>query len=122
MLLFCLLLSLKPQADAYAWTDPGAGSANAEIQVDAAGGVMSFVYGANSGGNAFDSSGFKPTWAQDASGYVTEVVNDTFYRTTDKTITYGDGLPPAPIQYDIAGNPAQETDPLGRITVKATMA
>ena len=52
---------------------------------------MSFVYGANSGGNAFDSSGFKPTWAQDASGYVTELVNDKLYRTTDKTVTYGAG-------------------------------
>ena len=84
---------------------------------DAAGGITSYVYGLNSGGNAFDSSGFKPTMMVDADGYVTSVVNDALYRTTQKAVAYDTGVWSATnTAYDAVGNAVQQTDPLGNTT------
>ena len=84
---------------------------------DAAGGVTSHVYGLNSGGNAFDSSGFKPTMVVDVDGYTTLVTNDALYRTTQTAVGYATGLWSATnTAYDAVGNAVQVTDPLGNVT------
>ncbi len=77
-----------------------------------------FVYGTNSGGNGFDSSGFKPVKTIDPRGIVTNVTYDAMYRPLVKSIVYQAGAPPAATttQYDKVGNSVVTTDPLGHQT------
>jgi RHS repeat-associated protein len=85
--------------------------------VDPAGNSTTYQYGANCGGSAFDSSGFKPTKTIAPRGVVTEVTYDKLYRPTLTNIT----APNTPTvststKYDKVGNPVLATDALGRQT------
>ena len=64
--------------------------------VDALSNTTKFKYdGPNCGGNAFDSSSFKPTTIIDPRGYTTAITYDNLYRATKKSITYdAEGTPP----------------------------
>ena len=78
-------------------------------------------YGANSGGNAFDSSSFKPTHIIDPRGVVTDVVYDALYRPVSKTVGTMQGSTEVVVsttatQYDNVGNAILTTDPLGHQT------
>ena len=77
-----------------------------------------FVYGANSGGNLFDSSGFKPTHTVDPLGYTSDVTYDALYRPVTKAAQYSFSATPAITStvYDFVGNVTLVTDPLGNQT------
>jgi len=79
-----------------------------------------FQYGFNSGGNAFDSSSFKPTHTIDPRGYTTDVVYDVLYRPTWKGVQYDKttGATPSVTQtfYDNVGNVTSVIDPAGKTT------
>ena len=80
--------------------------------------VTQFSYGANSGGNAFDSSSFKPTHIVDPRGFTTDIAYDALYRPITKAVQYGSGASPSTTstEYDAVGNPMLVTDPLGHQT------
>jgi YD repeat-containing protein len=80
--------------------------------------VTQFTYGANSGGDAFDSSSFKPTHTVDPRGYATNVTYDGLYRPVTKAVQYSQSSAPATTTttYDAVGNPLDVTDPLGHQT------
>ncbi len=81
---------------------------------DALSNITQFTYGANSGGNAFDSSGFKPTHTVDPREFTTDVTYDALYRPTAKAMEYAVGLSSTTsTEYDNVGNPILVTDPLG---------
>ncbi len=86
--------------------------------VDAMGNTTQFEYGTNSGGNAFDSSSFKPTQTTDPRGYITKVVYDALYRTTEKSIAYDSAGHTSSTftQYDNVGDPVLVIDPLNNQT------
>jgi len=83
--------------------------------------TTSFVYGTNSGGNGFDSSGFKPTQSTDPRGVVTDVTYDGLYRPLVKTVKDAGGnvMSTSSSQYDKVGNSTITTDPLGHQTTVA---
>lgn len=71
-----------------------------------------FEYGTNSGGNAFDSSSFKPTRITDPRNFVTDVTYDALYHPKIKQVTFDSALPPSVIStvYDPVGNLLQSVD------------
>jgi YD repeat-containing protein len=77
-----------------------------------------FSYGTNSGGNAFDSSSFKPTRTVDPRGFATKVTYDALYRPVAKAVQYnlGGAVSTTSTQYDNVGNAVRVTDPLGHQT------
>ncbi|MDR1304550.1 MAG: hypothetical protein LBK76_04925, partial [Verrucomicrobiales bacterium] len=103
-----------------------------------------YAYGANSGGDTFNVSTFKPTQTVDPRGYVTEVEYDSLYRAVKTRVQYNmergrlarqPGAPAAsrPSRgqqtadalsdfaetlnaYDDVGNLIHTTDPLGHVT------
>ncbi|MEZ0297551.1 MAG: LamG-like jellyroll fold domain-containing protein, partial [Candidatus Methylacidiphilales bacterium] len=83
---------------------------------DALDNETTFTYGANSGGTAFDSSGFKPTSTTDARGFTSQVVYDDLYRPVQSTSEYvvGGATAVSTTQYDKVGNTVLTTDPLNR--------
>lgn len=86
---------------------------------DAVGAVTHLEYRANSGGTAFDSSGFKPTRSVDARGYVTTVTYDALYRPVSKSSSYGSlttQVATTLTEYDAVGNVVALVDPVGRRT------
>jgi len=84
---------------------------------DALSHVTQFTYGANSGGNVFDSSSFKPTHTVDPRGFATDVAFDALYRPITKAVQYGGASPSTTsTQYDNVGNAILVTDPLGHQT------
>jgi RHS repeat-associated protein len=88
---------------------------------DPLGQVTSFAYGMNSGGSIFSSSEFKPTQTIDPRGTETDIVYDSLYRPTSKSVHYdatGD-VSTTHTGYDPVGNPLTATDPLGHVTTTA---
>lgn len=80
-------------------------------------GDTTLLYGANSGGSAFDSSAFKPTSSTDPRGYTTTVIYDSLYRPTNRSIAYGsEQYANSTLAYDKVGNLISETDPLSKTT------
>jgi RHS repeat-associated protein len=80
--------------------------------------VTQFTYGANSGGNVFDSSSFKPTQTVDPRGFATDVTYDALYRPISRKVYYdtaGD-YSTTGMGYDSVGNLTSTTDPLGNTT------
>ena len=77
--------------------------------------------GANSGGDVFNNSSFKPTSLVDPRGYTTTFTYDNLYRETARSTQYN--LSPAAFAntstvYDAVGNPYQFTDARGNVTLK----
>jgi RHS repeat-associated protein len=85
---------------------------------DALNNVTTFQYGANSGGNAFDGSSFKPTRTTDPRGIVTNVYYDALYRPLSKGIVYDSNGDTSwtSMSYDGVGNVVATVDPLGNKT------
>ena len=86
---------------------------------DPYGNATTFEYGENSGGNSFDSSGFKPTSTTDARGYVTTVTYDALFRAIEKSVQYDKNnnlYAVTSTVYDEVGNPISVTDPLNHTT------
>ena len=81
--------------------------------VDALGNETQFQYGANSGGNVFDSSSFKPTQTTDPRSYVTAITYDKLYRPTEKAVTYDTAGDQSKTwtSYDNVGNAINVIDP-----------
>ncbi|MEM1058611.1 MAG: putative Ig domain-containing protein [Verrucomicrobiota bacterium] len=78
-----------------------------------------YIYGANSGGTAFSSSGFKPTMTVDPRGYVASVEYDALYRPVRSTLQYAEQPEVYAVtrtQYDELGNVRFGWDPLNRVT------
>lgn len=79
--------------------------------------VTTLAYGANSGGTAFDVSGFKPTSSIDPRGYNTIVTFDHLYRPVTTSREYTPSVfSTSHITYDDVGNAISTTDPLGKVT------
>jgi len=79
----------------------------------------SYDIGSNPGGNAFDSSSFKPTRIVDPRGYTTTVVYDERYLPITQSVQYGADTSVAAnttMTYDAVGNLRTVTDPLGHVT------
>jgi len=87
---------------------------------DALSHTTTFVYGTNSGGSDFDSTGFKPTQVTDPRGYITNITYDSLYHATNKSVEYRQS--PSALYstsyttYDALGNLTSSTDPLGNAT------
>ncbi|PTY01630.1 hypothetical protein DB346_12900 [Verrucomicrobia bacterium LW23] len=85
---------------------------------DALGNETTLVYGTNSGGSAFNTSGFKPTSTTDPRGFVTTVTYDDLYRPVQTSVEYElrGATAVSSTQYDKVSNVVLSTDPLNRQT------
>ena len=81
--------------------------------------ITQYIYGANSGGSAFNVSGFQPTDSIDSRGFRTEIDYDDRYLPVETRIEFLPGqFATTTRTLDKVGNPVTEVDPLGRTTVR----